>query len=232
LPDANRFTGARSNFTRFARSGGNDRRSMGRAVSGYVSKASGGSGQAAQRMGASRAAGGRLLEFLSNVQTIGVTEALRVLNLDSLAGRPIEEIFLGLMDFVCPEAVTIDDGIAREAYIETIIELTTLGTTDFNSFNADQLQTVFEMYVTHAIEARICNDIGTKAIVMPADATSALKAQVQLRDFIRGAVNDAVTRERAISPILATTKIQGFVDSVYKSAFSILQTLGEAEAKS
>ena len=52
--DKNRYTSARNNFSRFASSGGRDRRSLGRSISNYVSKATGGSRTAAQRMGAAR----------------------------------------------------------------------------------------------------------------------------------------------------------------------------------
>jgi hypothetical protein len=65
------------------------------------------------------------------------------------------------------------------------------------------MQTVFELYATHAIEARICNDIGTKAVTMPADAQTAHRVEQQLRDFIRGGVSDALAREREKSPTLA-----------------------------
>lgn len=228
--DPERFTGARNNFTRFASSGGGDRANLGRAVSRYVSTSSGGARQAAQRMGASRGSGATLLGFLADAQARGVREALRVFNLESLAGRPITEIFMGLADVICPGAGTVDEGIAREAYIETIIELTTEGVTDLSTFTPDQMQTVFELYVTHAIEARICNDIGTKAVTMPANVQAAHRVEAQLRDFIRGGVSDALTRARAESPNLPPEHIQAFVDTVYESAFAILQSLGEAEA--
>ena len=153
--DPNRFTGARSNFTRFARSGGTDRASLGRAVSGYVSTSSGGARQAAQRMGASRGAGARLLNFLTAAQAYGAKEALKAFDLEGLAGRPIDEVFLGLVDFICPNAGSVDEGIAREAFVETIIELTTLGVTNLDALTPDQMQTVFELYATHAIEARL-----------------------------------------------------------------------------
>lgn len=230
VADPNRFTGARTNFTRFAKSGGGSRVSLGRAVSHYVSTASGGARQAAQRMGASRGAGARLLGFLSDAQTRGAREALRALNLEGLAGQPIAEIFVGLADYICPSAGTVDEGIAREAYVETIIELTTLGVTDLDALTPDQMQTVFELYVTHAIEARICNDIGTKAITIPTDAQAALRVQVQLRDFIRGGVSDALTAARAETPTLTPGRVQSFVDSIYESAFRILQVLGDTEA--
>jgi len=161
--DSSRFTAPRSNFTRFAHSGGGDRASLGRAVSGYISKSSGGARQAAQRMGASRGSGARLLGsgarllgFLADVQARGATEALRSLDLEGLAGRPIDEVFMGLADYICPNAGTVDEGIAREAFIETIVDLSTLGVTDLNALSSDQMQTVFELYATHAIEARLC----------------------------------------------------------------------------
>lgn len=181
-------------------------------------------------MGASRSSGARLLSFLADAQARGVREALRTLDLESLAGLPITEIFIGLADYICPGAGTVDEGIAREAYIETIVELASEGLTDLTTFTPDQMQTVFELYATHAIEARICNDIGTKAVTMPADAQTAHRVEQQLRDFIRGGVADALTRARADTPNLTPERIQGFVDGVYESAFAILQTLGDAEA--
>lgn len=227
--DPGRFSGARNSFTRFAGSGGGDRANLGRAVSRYVSTSSGGARQAAQRMGASRGAGARLLGFLADAQVRGVREALRSLDLETLAGRPIAEIFVGLADYICPGAGTVDEGIAREAYIETIIELTTEGLTDLSTFTPDQMQTVFELYATHAIEARICNDIGTKAVTMPVDAQAAHRVEAQLRDFIRGGVSDALTKAREAMPNLTPARIQSFVDTVYESAFAILQALGDAE---
>jgi hypothetical protein len=107
--DPKRFSGARNSFTRFAGSGGSDRANLGRAISSYVSKSAGGSRQAAQRMGSSRGAGARLLGFLVNAQARGVREALRELNLESLAGRSITEIFVGLADYICPGAGTVDE---------------------------------------------------------------------------------------------------------------------------
>ena len=109
--DPQRFAGARNSFTRFAGSGGSDRASLGRAVSKYVSTSAGGSRQAAQRMGASRNSGTRLLGFLADAQARGVREALRALDLESLAGRPITEIFVGLADYICLGAGTVDEGI-------------------------------------------------------------------------------------------------------------------------
>lgn len=231
VADSQRFTSARNNFTRFAGSGGSDRASLGRAVSGYVSTSSGGARQAAQRMGASRGAGARLLGFLTDANARGMREALREFNLDSMAGRPLSEVFVALADHICPGAGTVDEGIAREAYIETIIDLAGEGLADLDAFTSEQMDTVFELYATHAIEARICNDIGTKVVTMPSNAQVAHQVEKQLRDFIRGAVSDALTRARENTPNMTQAHVLAFVDSVYESAFSILQSLGDVEAE-
>lgn len=231
VPTPLRFRAARSNFSRFVRSGGSDRASLGRAVSGYVTSASGGARQAARRMGSSRVAGGRLLGFLSHAQASGAREALRSLNLEGLAGRPIEEVFLGLADYVCPSGGTVDAGIARDAFIETIADLANSGITDLDTLTVDQMQTVFELYATHAIEARLCNDIGAKVVTLPSDIRAARQVQEQLEDYIRRGVSDALTAARSAIQVLTPERVLSFVDNVYEAAFDILRVMGEAEAE-
>ncbi|MEQ8393672.1 Qat anti-phage system associated protein QatB [Thalassobaculum sp.] len=225
-----RFSAARNNFTRFASSGGDDRRSLGRAMSHYVGSSSGGARTAAARMGSARGAGSRLLGFLSDAVARGGTQALRALNLGALAGRPIEEIFLGLADYVCPDGGSIDEGIAREAFIETITDLAGAGITDFDGLTAEQMQTVFELYATNAIEARLCNDIGAKIVTLPGDTREAKRVQAQLHDFIRRGVADALTTARAAVAALTPDRVLNFVGRIYEQAFGILQIMGDVEA--
>lgn len=227
---ADRFTAARSNLSRFVRSGGSDRKSLGRAVSNYVSRSAGGSRNAARRMGASRGAAGRLVNFLNTAQAQGVREALRTLNLEGLAGQPIEDVFAGLADYVCPEGGSIDEGIARDAFIETIADLAAAGITDIDALSPGQVQTVFELYATHAIEARICNDIGSKLISLPSDVRVAERVQAQLREFIQRSVSDAVAASQQSVQALTPDRVNEFVTTTYQAAFEVLQTIGDAEA--
>jgi hypothetical protein len=230
-PMPSRFTAPRTNFTKFARSGGSARGSLGRALSGYVSTAAGGARQATRRMGASRHAGARLYSFLADAQARGPVEALRALNLGALAGRPLEEVFLGLADYVCPESGSVDDGIARDAFIDTIADLAGEGITDFDTLTADQMQTVFEIFATHAIEARIFNDIGKNGVKLPADVAAVTRVQDQLHDFVQRAVSDALASARADAGPLTQARALAYVEGVYEAAFDVLQTLGEAAAE-
>lgn len=229
---ANRFRTPRNNFSRFASSGGTDRGSLARSLAQYIAGSSGGSRTAAQRMARSPASGAPLLNFLSGAVANGPREALRALNLERLAGRPIEEIFIGLMDYVCPEGGTLDEGIARDAFIETIADLAESGISDFDSLTADQMQIIFELYATHAIETRLCNDIGTKAITLPADAAQAASIQRQLVDYIRRSVSDALTQARADAQPLTPERVFEFVTQVYEQAYAILQARAESEEES
>lgn len=230
-PDPYRFTAPRTNLTRFARSGGTDRASLGRAMSQYVSGASGGAQRAAQRMGRSRVAGAGLLGFLIDAGQRGPAAALATLNLEQLAGRPAGEVFAALVDQLCPEGGSIDEGIARDAFIEMIVDLEKEGIQDFDELTADQMQTVFELYVAHAIEGRICNDIGMNVVALPADSKQAAKVEAELRHFIQRAVSDAVHRLQAELKALTAARVRDFVDQIYESAFALLQAHGDAEAK-
>ncbi len=226
-----RFTGPRSNFSRFASSGGSNRAALGRSISDYVSKSTGGARNAARKMGSSRITGGRLLSFLSDVSQRGIQEALRTLRLDSLVGRSIEDVFIGVSDFVCPEGGNVDTNIAREAYFATIAELATNGITDFENLTSEQIQVVFEIFATNAIEARILNDIGNKVISVPESAGDAINVQEQLEDFIRNAIADALTAAGGVLQGNTPDKALAFVDDVYERAFTLLQIMGNRESE-
>lgn len=228
---ARRFSDARRNFSSFTSSGGSDRRSLGRAVSQYVSRSSGGAGNAARKMGSSRASAARLAGFLGDVRRDGLVQALRSLDLGALAGQPIERVFADLADYICPEGGSIDEGIAREAFIETVAELASAGIHDLDTLTPAQTQAVFELYAAHTIEARICNDIGTKMVTLPTSAAAAERVQAQLHDFILRGVSDALATIGTDIGTLTPDRVNDFVGGVYQSAFEILEALGEAEAQ-
>ena len=223
-----RFRKPRTDFSRFLVSDGNDKGGLYRAVSGYVSRSSGGSRVAARRMGSSRRSASRLLGFLSSVVSDGVKGALRLLNLEDLAGRPIDDIFLGMMDHVCPDGGNIDEGIARDAFTQTIADLASNGVTNINALIIEQLITVLELYITHTIEYRIYNDIATKVIQLPSNIHLAIQLQAQLADLIRRGVSDALANELDSIRALRQDNTQNLVNRVYETTFAIVQDICES----
>jgi hypothetical protein len=230
-PMPERFRNARRNFSKFASSGGSDRRALGRAVSQYVSQASGGSRAAARRMGSSRGAAARIAGFLGDVSARGLQAALATFNLSGLAGRPAADILSALVEHFCPEGGSIDEGIARDAFMETVIDLADAGVTDMANLTADQMQTVLELYVAHTIEDRIYNDIGTKGIELPADISAAEAVRDELHDFILGGVADAFSEAAIDFAAIDPASISQTIDRIYEAAFDILEAIGEEEAQ-
>ena len=181
-------------------------------------------------MGASRSAGVALAGFLADAARRGVDEALRTLNLPGLAGRPPAEIFAALLDVFCPDGGTIDEAIAREAFVEMIIDLSESGIADVADLGPDRMPEIFKSFVAHAIEARIENDIAMKAVVMPVNTEAAQRVQDVLCAFIRRAVHDVVAQAADFRQ-LGQDRIKGWVDTVYAQAFELLRVLGDNEAR-
>lgn len=227
---AGRFTGARTNFTKFINSGGRDRKALGRSVSSYISKASGGSRTAAKRIGASKRVAAGIVTFLNTARTEGLAAALNSHNLSNLVGRPIEEVFVGLLNDICPDGGNIDEGLARNAFVETIAQLVMEGMESIDNLSVEQFQHVIEIFVTNAIEGRLYNDIGTKIVFESANIETAEFIQVQVHDFIQGSVSDAIARNASEFENLSGLDTNTIVNQVYTDAYEILESLSENEA--
>lgn len=101
-------------------------------------------------------------------------------------------MFAGLADYICPDGGCVDEGITHDAFGKTIADLAEAGITDLEGLTSDQIQTDFELYATHAIGARIFNDIGTKVITKPSDTRTAERVEAQFKDFIQHGVSNVI----------------------------------------
>lgn len=224
-----RFRRARTNFSTFAGSGGNDRGALRRAVRDYVRSGAGGSARATRRMGASRTAAGGLLAIFRGFQRDGVDATLRRIKLENLAGRPASDIFLGLTDVICRDGGSIDEGIARDAWLETIADLDSLGIEDLDGLKGQQMQEVFLSFVAHAIQTLLFQNIGTNGLRMAADLAAIERFEVQFRDYVRRGVRDAFVSDLSRLDGLSDRDIQAIVDETYRNAWELLEVWGDIE---
>ena len=228
-PPPERFRGARRNFSAFAASAGHDRRALRRAVRDYVRSGAGGGRNATRRMGAARTAASGLLGVFRGFQHDGIDATLRRLDLGDLVGHPPGDLFLGLTDVICQDGGPIDEGIARDAWLETVAELDGFGIADAAALTPAQMQDVFLAFVAHAIEARLFQDIGVNGLKITSDLASIEAFEAQLRSYIRHSVRDSFAGDLAALSTFTDRQIGAIVDRTYQDAWDLLVTLGDAE---
>ena len=178
-------------------------------------------------MGASRVAAGGMFNVLQGFQRDGIDTTLRRHNLENLVGRPIVDVFLGLTDVICPDGGSIDEGIARDAWLETIADLDQLGIENLGGLSTEELQEVFLTFAAHAIEKRLFQDVGTNGFRMAADLSAVEAFEAQLHDYIRRAMRDAFSSDLTDLPNLSDQYISSIVDETYQNAWDILNAWGD-----
>lgn len=228
-PQPERFRSARTNFSRFAGSGGNDQRALKRAVRDYVRKGTNGSSTAVQRMGISRAAASNALGVFRGIQRDGVQETLRSLNLQNFEGRGVQAVFIGLTEVICQDGGSIDEAIARDAWLETISVLDQFGINDLDSLSSDQIQEVFLNFIAHTVEARLYQEIGVNGFTFAEDMSDIDGFDGQFRDYIERTVRDSFTSDLAQISEMSDDDIRGIVDNTYLEAWNLLELLGDRE---
>ena len=227
-PLDNRFKQPRTSFNKFARSGGSDRRNLGRAVASYVSRAGGGSKIAARRMSSDRAAAGRLGTLLSEAGQSGIREVLRTLNLDALADRSIPEIYASLVDVVCAPGGDLDEAFPRDAYLEAVAEVLDMDLADMEKPSPETIVLIMERFIANTIRARILNAIGNQVITLPKNVATVKAIDIAFREFVRGAVSDALNE---VGRVLNSAQMKTITDSLYDRSLSVLQVYAEAMAE-
>lgn len=226
-PALRRFTGARRSFNEYARSDGRDNRSRARAVRSYIRRTGGGARATASRMASERGSGARFAGILSDASTVGIREVARRLNLASVADRPIEEVYVALVDVVCAPGGDLDDSYAREAYVEAICDISALGLPDLERPSPETISILMGAFMTNAINIRMLNAIGNRVVVLPTDVEAVRNIQDQMKDFIRGAVEEALFD---VGPEFSVVDVRTRMDELFERTIIILEAYANSDA--
>jgi hypothetical protein len=224
-PYPNRFQTARVNFTRYAKSGGNDRKALGRAIRSYVSRASGGAERASRRMGASRSAAANIVDVLGRLQRDGVQRTLRHFNIDAAFDASPQDTFLALTDVICADGGLVDEAIARDAWCEIAAGIDDFGITDLAAMTDSQRREVFAGFVGKTIELRIQNDVGNQGFKIAGTPLEIRQISEGLANYIRTATRDEIMSQFPTSLANVTTsQLKAIGVAVYDKAWAILET--------
>ena len=225
--DSERFKGPRNNFTRFINDGGKNTDNLHKATSGYINNSLGGAKNAISRLGAARKSTARLVSIFNEFINSGIDNTSKKYGLGELIGKSAKEVFLKIMDFVCPNGGTTDEGIARSSYIETIMALSDIENKSIENLTDFEFLAFIENYMTNVIQERLVNDIGNKIISLPNNICEVEFIQHQINDYISGAVSDSISALNLDIKSIDNTQTQNIVESVYEKAYNILASLEE-----
>ena len=88
---------------------------------------------------------------------------------------------------------------------------------------------IVERTMANAIFNRTTNDIGNKIILLPQERAISDRLIVQMKDFVKGSVSDAVINLDIKAGNIRQGDSLRIVDRVYKAAFEIMVSTGENE---
>jgi hypothetical protein len=179
-------------------------------------------------MAASRATASALGGVLGDFTARGVAPTLRALGLTELIGQPLTDVLLGVLERVCPPGSTVDDAIAREAYLQALIECTAAEGSQV-PFTEELAIQLIESYAANSICLQIANDVGTKALDVAPSVSTALHVEEQLREYVEGAVRDAVQAARSDGVPLDRIEAGRIASEIYPSAWEMLRVLNDDE---
>jgi len=225
--DPERFRAPRSNFTRFIKEGGRSTHNLHKATSQYVKQSLGGAKNATTRLGSAKSSTARLVSIFNDFANKGIAETSKKYGLGELIGKSAKEVFLHIMDFVCPDGGSTDEGIARSSYIETLMTLSDLENKTIENLSDAEFLTFTQTYMTNVIQERLLNDIGNKAVSLPNDISEVEFIQRQIKGYIAGAVSDSISALKLDIKNIDNSQTQQIVEVVYEKAYNILASLEE-----
>jgi len=221
-----RYTGPRASFTRFTKSGGEDRRALGKAVSSFVSRTSGGSATTSRRMAAERSAAATLANVLSRASRApgGIREVVRTLNFGSLADRSIQDIYAALVDHICPPDGDLDDAHAREAYLEAVNEVMQNQPLDLERPSPETIMEIIGKFIANAVNQRIVTAIGSGIISLPDDPKEVRAVERGLKDFISGCIAETMDE---FAGDFHEADLRPEIDRIFERAAEVIHDRGD-----
>jgi hypothetical protein len=170
-----------------------------------------------------------VLGVFRGFQRDGVDATLRRLNLSDLIGHSPEDLFLGLTDVICRDGGSIDEGMARDAWLETVAELDGLGVAGTAGLDTAQMREIFLAFMARTIESRLFQEIGVNGLKIAPDLAAIEAFESQLRSYIRRAVRDSFSGDLTRLSTLSDQQISVIIDQTYRDAWDLLLTWGDAE---
>lgn len=217
--DSERFSDPRGNMTRFARTGRYD--NLRHAASQYVKHSVGGAHNAFQRLGLARHNTAILVGAVGAYSLGGAAGVQEYLKTYDLIGKRADEALRSITDLICSDGGTTNEGIVRDAYIDTIAETPELRSVNFEELTPAQLMIVLQGCITRVVIGRLLNDIGNKVLTVPESLQNIKNLKDRVITFVNGVVSDSFTRLNIHPDNIHQHETQELTNSVYFQVYEI-----------
>jgi hypothetical protein len=215
-----RFQSARNAYTRFAKT--RDTSALRRALADYVSKGSGGRGGATGRMGSARRTAASFAGLVQAVQAGGAAAALRSVGLGHCVGRNAGDVFVEILEVICPDGGRIDEGIAREAFERSIAECIREEIA-IEDLSVEQWGELLINFLALSIQLRVIADIGQSSLDVPADISQALAAEALMKSVIYATVCEQIGNVLDRTASIPADRLREITDDAYDRAWGAFE---------
>lgn len=220
--DPSRFSVPKGNMTRFAGSGsGNGNGNLRSATSQYVRSSTGGARNAVARLGSARGSTAKLLGAIGAFSSGGASRAQEFLKTYNLVGKRADDALRSITDLICPDGGTTNEGIVRDAYIDTLAETPELRTLNFEDLTPDQLMVVLQGCISRVVLGKLLNDIGNKVLSIPESLQRVKNLKDRMISFVKGIVGDAFIRLGIQPSNIHQKDANELTDNVYEQVYAI-----------
>lgn len=221
LPSSS-WKGTKTEFSKFIN--GNGGSGIRRTAGNYV-RASGGSGALVRSSGAGTRGAVNIGNFFSRVSSQGFTKTFDELGID-FRGKSVEEICSGLVNYIAKDSNTKDDGIAREAATNALVDIYQYmdeNKLDFEKMDfapTELMDCVFCKFVESYIWGKILNDleICLEKYANDVDKTIGIESEMKLyvSNIVLTAFNSPGMREKIFGNQSAEAGVQELYQRCYQ----------------
>lgn len=229
LPEVNLWSQAKRSMGRFASSGGAG--NIRKAAGDYV-RARGGATRAAKAVSAGRAATAGVVNFLSDVATRGIGEALHNIGLGEVLGQPVEKVLAAIVNALAPAGANFDDAAARRTVSEALTQVFERfgveegGISRLNAMDATGVAEAFRVSVAEFIFQRLMCESGKSVETKAISDREAHRRELELKAYIVETVKLDMRGRDVLTTDWKSRQNQQVIENIYREAYRLMEVAG------
>jgi hypothetical protein len=137
-------------------------------------------------------------------------------------GRNAGDVFVEILEVICPDGGRIDEGIAREAFERSISECIREDIA-IEDLTAEQWAELLINFLALSIQLRVIADIGQSSLDVPTDINQALAAEAIMKSVIYATVNEQIGDVLERTASIPAERLREVTDDAYERAWGAFE---------